>query len=65
MKSWTVSERNYRKLEKLRPKGRQQNVVIQWLLQTAEQYYQKKINTNSKDYKAKLSSLYCDQDVMI
>lgn len=65
MKSWTVSERNYKRLEKLRPKGRQQNVVIQWLIQTAEKYYQKKVNTNSKFYKDKLTSLRCDQDVMI
>lgn len=37
MQGWTVSEKNYKKLEKLRPKGRQKNVVIQYLLQLAKQ----------------------------
>lgn len=35
MKTWSVSERNFKKLEKLRPKGKTQNLVIQYLLQLA------------------------------
>jgi hypothetical protein len=37
MEHWAVSDRNYKRLEKLRPKGRQQNVVIQALLNLAKE----------------------------
>jgi hypothetical protein len=37
MKNWQVSEKNFKRLEKLRPKGRQKNVVIQYLLQLAKE----------------------------
>ncbi len=37
MKHWNVSDKNFKRLEKLRPKGRQCNVVIQYLLQIAKE----------------------------
>ena len=38
MQGWTVSEKNFKKLEKLRPKGKTQNLVIQYLLQLAKKH---------------------------
>lgn len=35
---WTVSNKNFKKLEKLRPKGRQQNIVIEALLRLAAKH---------------------------
>ena len=37
MKYWPVSEKNFKRLEKLRPYGRQKNVVIHYLLQIAKE----------------------------
>lgn len=38
MEHWMVSDRNYKRLQKLRPKGRQQNIVIQALLDLAAKH---------------------------
>lgn len=38
MRSWPVSERNFKRLEKLRSKGKQKNRVIQYLLQLAKEH---------------------------
>ena len=38
MEYWTVSDKNFKRLVKLRPKGRQKNVVIQYLLQLAKEH---------------------------
>jgi len=38
MKSWPVSDRNFKRLEKLRTKGKQKNRVIHYLLQLANEH---------------------------
>ncbi len=38
MKHYSVSEKNFKRLEKLRPKGRQCNIVIEALLRTADKH---------------------------
>ena len=37
MEYWTVSNKNFKRLEKLRPKGKTKNMVIQYLLQLAKE----------------------------